>query len=122
MTSPSLDVADDVVRREGGADEIAVHGDLRDSVGHIADLFDDELLLRDLDDDERLLLAEADLHAEWVLVARVLVHAAGRHAFELGRTSEWEDREVGDTETAGLKSSVTSLTVACPIIERFVKS
>ena len=98
MTSPSLDVADDVVRREGGADEIAVHGDLRDSVGHITDLLNDELLLRDLDDDERLLLAEADLHAEGVLVARVLVHAAGRHAFELGRTGEGEDRQVGYTE------------------------
>ena len=98
MTRPSLDVADDVVRREGGADKVAVHGDLRDRVGHIADLLDDELLLRDLDDDERLLLAEADLHAEGVLVARVLVHAAGRHAFELGRTGEGEDRQVGYTE------------------------
>ena len=92
------------MRREGGADKVAVHGDLRDRVGHIADLLDDELLLRDFDDDERLFLAEANLHAERVLVARVLVHAAGRHAFELGRTGEWEDREIGDTETAGLKS------------------
>ena len=98
MTCPSLDVADDIVRCESGADEVAVHGDLCNRVRHIPDLFNDEFLLGDLDDGERLLLAETDLHAEGVLVVRVLVDAAGRHALELGGACEREHCEVGDTE------------------------
>ena len=77
LTCSSFDVADDVVRCESCTDEVTVHGDLCNRVGHIPDLFDDKLFLRDLDDGERLFLAEANLDAERVLVVGVLVNAAG---------------------------------------------
>ena len=84
---------------ESGTDKVAIHDDLRDRVGHFTDFFDDELLLRDFNDYERLLLAETDLHTEGVFIARILVHATGRYALELGRASERQSREFRNTET-----------------------